>query len=109
MNLNTTDRTVLIQELQELLSTHDDNAGDHIIWVDTRGDVHINPIPEPPEGDYVDKWARSLPDYKFRKERTERGKGWMGPGVASDLNYVKGLLEKLLRDWANDVRVYSDI
>src|SRR5262245_45076762 len=42
MNLNASPTT---EQLQQLLAQHDDRAGDHILWVDDKGDVHLSQTP----------------------------------------------------------------
>ena len=106
MNLNTADQANLVQELQTLLRQQDDNAGEHSIWVDTNGGVHITRVPETPI--YMEEWAQTLPQYKFRKETTGRGNGYVGPSAANELSYVRELLGKLLDGWNNNVHGFDD-
>lgn len=43
MNLNT---NPILAQLQALTQQADDEAGNHILWVDQKGEVHLSLIPE---------------------------------------------------------------
>jgi hypothetical protein len=93
MNLNTAPTT---EELQQLLAQHDDRAGDHVLWVDDRGDVHLSQLPR---NLTADAFERSRPDMRLRCETFQKGNEYVGPGAASDEAWVARLFETLVSEW----------
>jgi hypothetical protein len=93
MNLNASPTK---EQLQQLLTQHDDRAGDHVLWVDDRGDVHISQI----HGNLTaTAFERSHPDLRLRCETFHKGNEYVGPAAADDEVWVSRLFESLLSQW----------
>ncbi len=91
MNLKNDPTTI---DLSELLMPLNDNASDHITWVDFDGEVHISKI------NLVKENA------KFWYETLAAGNGYVGPQAANDKEYLEKELASLKRDWSKDARGY---
>lgn len=91
MNLNNDPNTV---DLAELLMPLNDNASDHITWVNFDGDVHVS------------KTNHRKENAKFWYETLEAGNGYVGPQAANDPEYLKKELDCLKRDWSKDAKGY---
>lgn len=98
MNLNTDP----IEKLADLLSSCDDNAGHHVIWVDALGEVHITRL-----GESQAPWefdGKAL----FRLETICRWNGYVGPEAARDKRWVSELHARLIREYRGGRRGYVD-
>ena len=93
MNLNAAPTK---EQLQQLLAQHDDRAGDHVLWVDDRGDVYISHIPR---GMTAEAFERSSLAMRLRCETCPKGKEYVGPEAASDPEWVSRLFEALVSEW----------
>jgi hypothetical protein len=93
-------------QLQTLLASCDDNAGPHVIWVGTNGEVYAEALPEglTPAGLAESKGNR----IKFRYETFDTGNEYVGKSASHDPMWIDELYGKLLRDWASDARGYID-
>ena len=93
-------------DLAAMLMSCNDKSGNHILWVDFNGDVHVSQVPEnlTPLG-----WAESMVGkVKFRYEAFIRGNEYVGSKAASDQTYLEEQLKDLKRDWANNATGYID-
>ena len=81
-------------DLAELLMPLNDNASDHITWVDSDGEVHVSKI------NLVKENA------KFWYETLAAGNGYVGPQAANDQEYLEKELDYLKRDWSKDAKGY---
>src|SRR5215475_6979636 len=95
MNLNAAPTK---EQLQQLLAQYDDRAGDHVLWVDDRGDVSITQVPR---GLTAEAFERSSPAMRLRCETFEKGNEYVGPEAAGDDEWVSRLFETLVREWPN--------
>jgi hypothetical protein len=91
MNLKNDPTTI---DLAELLMPLNDNASDHITWVDFDGEVHVS------KASVVKKNA------KFWYETLSAGNGYVGPQAANDQEYLEKELDCLNRDWSKDAKGY---
>ncbi len=89
--------------LRQLLVSCDDDAGDHIIWVDWAGNVHIDTAGDlTPSG-----WEDANKDrMKFRTETCSRGNKYLGEEAADSDSWVDSLFEWLTRCWETGTRGY---
>lgn len=95
-----------VTELRSMLAACDDNAGDHIIWVDHDGLVHIELLNDglTPAG-----WAgREASRIRFRWETYIKGNGYVGEGAAADAPWVSEVLSELSSDWTSRKKGYVD-
>lgn len=83
MNLN--DNPTAAQ-LAELLGDQDDDAGEHVLWVDTKGGVHMS--------------LHAGPNVRVEYAPFEAGVGFVGPDAAGDTELVGDLLASLVEQWA---------
>lgn len=96
-------------QLQDLLRTADDMAGDHVLWVDPFGGVHLTLFPRvPPPYDLLEWVERMGGLIKFRRETCIQGNGYVGAEAASDAEYASQLHNELVRLWATDAQGYCE-
>src|SRR5438094_4501800 len=93
MNLNASPTK---EQLQQLLVPHDDRAGDHVLWVDDQGDVHIAQVPRSLT---AEAFERSNLAMRLRCETFQKGKEYVGPEAAGDSEWVSRLFEALVSEW----------
>lgn len=93
-----------IDDLKKLLATKEDTAGDHVIWTDNHGEVHIDTLPE----DKGPGWISTMPMFRLRYETLARENGYVGEQAAKDKNWTEALFATLTRDWKNRLTGYSD-
>ncbi len=98
MNLNTDP----VEKLAELLSSCDDNAGHHVVWVDPVGSVHITLLGESQAPSDLDRKAM------FRLETFHRGGGYVGLKASLSRGWVKELHDWLFRAYRDGERGYVD-
>jgi hypothetical protein len=91
MNLKNDPTTI---DLAELLMPLNDNASDHITWVDFDGEAHVS------------KTSVVKENAKFWYETLAAGNGYVGPQAANDQEYLEKELDCLKRDWAKDAKGY---
>lgn len=91
MNLNYNPTTT---ELKQLLMQCDDNATDHIIWVDHQGNANISPLQNLSPEDFA-----ASNEIKFRLETCVRGCELVGPTAANDKELVEGVFNTLVKFW----------
>lgn len=93
-------------QLCAVVSTIDDNVGNHIVWVDTSGYIHITTL-HPGENSpltLVKEWD----DIKFRMETLCAGAGYMGKAAADDEHWMRKLHEGIQWGWNNGMIGYID-
>jgi hypothetical protein len=102
MNLN---ESLTREGVGALLSSADDDAAHHVLWVGNDGEVHLDPVPEDltPAG-----WERQMDDViRFRHESFQRGNGYVGDAAAADSSWVEQLYEWLTTNWTEGRRGYQ--
>ena len=95
MNLN---QTPTKEQLRSLLAEADDNAGHHVLWVDTSGEVHVSQLGQ--EGSLTE-FSKTHPTVRVRFEAWIRGNGYVGPDAASDDAHVTRYFNWLKEAWAS--------
>lgn len=84
------------EELRQLLAPCNDRAGNHILWVNKAGDVHLARVaPDSPALGF----EQTHPDLQLRYETFERGNEYVGPAAAGDDAWVSELFDSLLKEW----------
>jgi hypothetical protein len=93
MNMNN-DPT--LEQLQQLLSACDDEAGNHCLWVAADGEVSVSLLPEAlgPIG-----FEANTPSMRLRYETFCEGNGYVGLDAAADDSLTKPLLRALISMW----------
>lgn len=92
MNLN---NNPTAQQLSQLLSVCNDEAGHHILWVSKSGDVSVTQINDiSPIG-----FQESTPSMAMRYETFQQGNSYVGPDAANDMGHVNRLLKDLINEW----------
>jgi hypothetical protein len=98
MNLNASPSKA---QLRQLLARQDDRAGHHVLWVDTKGDVHLSLVPA---GLSATEFEQACPGMCLRYETFQKGNEYVGPAAAADEEWVSHLFESLLQEWAGRSR-----
>ena len=97
MNLN---RHPTKDQLRKLLGEVDDTKANHILWVDSAGEVHLSPLP----ADLTPvSFEKSHPLLRVRFEAFEAGNGYVGLDAATDEEWVTELYDNLIIQWRNAV------
>ena len=83
-------------ELRKLISTCDDSAGHHVLWVKKSGEVDLSRISQDqtPLG-----FQQAHPEMQMRFETFLAGNGYVGPEAAADADWVSELFDRLLQQW----------
>lgn len=92
MNLNSNPTT---NELSTLIAMCNDNAGNHMLWVDKFGDVHINLLTGTTSVDF----QNANPTMAIRHETFQQGNNYVGLSASRDTNYISQTLNNLIREW----------
>lgn len=93
MNL---DQNPTVDQLKDLLRSHSDRGGHHVIWVTRGGDVRITTTPRGP----IPGWDQpALPDAQLRFETSPGGYGYVGEEAADNPDWPPELLGLLLSEW----------
>jgi hypothetical protein len=94
-----------IGELRELLSNADDDAGTHVLWVDQRGNVHLEALAELTPAAWGE---RNEADIRLQYESFQRGNGYVGPKAAKDDAWVSRLFQSLSQQWKSGASGFID-
>jgi hypothetical protein len=94
MNLNASPTR---DQLRQLLAQYDDRAGQHVLWVDAAGGVHLSRLLEVHTADDL---QQAHPDMRLRYETFLKGNEYVGPGAAEDDRWVSDLFDRLLKEWS---------
>jgi hypothetical protein len=95
MNLN---NAPMQDQLRELLYACDDTAGDHILWVDGLGEVHITLLYTETLANWI---LRMNGKVQFQYDTYLKNNGDVGKAAANDSIHVATLFNRLIRDWQN--------
>jgi hypothetical protein len=89
-----------------LLAGAVDDEAHHILWIDTAGHVHLDPVSgsESPRAWETVNHRRLL----LRKETFAAGNGYCGRAAACDLDYVEQTLSGLRSHYASGAEGYLD-
>jgi hypothetical protein len=83
-------------QLRELLYACDDTAGDHILWADGLGEVHITLLMTETLAAWIQRMNGRV---QFQYKTYIKDQGEVGQAAANDSMYVGVLFKKLLKDW----------
>jgi hypothetical protein len=84
-------------ELRQILAAADDHAGNHVLWIDVDGGVHLtlaDAAAELPHGHLP-----AHPPARLRFAPFEQGSGAVGPDAARDDELVGDLYFSILHQW----------
>jgi hypothetical protein len=87
-----------IDELKTLVARCDDDAGHHVLWVESNGEVHIDVLPD--DLTPVGFEQNTGPKMKLRYETFQQGNGYVGAEAVSDAKHVAELFNDLKTGWA---------
>jgi hypothetical protein len=85
-------------QLRELLYACDDTAGDHVLWVDGPGEVHITLLFTESLANWIQRMNGKV---QFQYDVYVKNNGDVGKDAANNSLYVGTLFKKLLHDWQN--------
>ena len=91
-------------DFSKLLSSVDDDADDHILWVNMSGEVFISPLGSAD----IETWEKDQKDFKFRWETFMSGNKYCGSSVITQQDYIQEYLGLLKNDWNNNAIGYID-
>ena len=94
MNMN---RSPTVDELKQLFAAADDEAGNHSLWIDDSGEVHLSVIPGglTPIG-----FEDETPSMQVRFETFGGGLDYVGPNAAEDDKFIGDTFRRLVKAWA---------
>jgi len=94
MNLNNAPTK---EQLSSLLAAADDEAGHHILWVDTGGEVHLTLLDDSVS---LTEFSSAYPTVRIRFEAFCAGNGYVGADAAEDEAHVSRYFHWLQQEWA---------
>lgn len=95
-----------VQQLRALIAACDDQAADHVLWVDHVGTVYIVPMQS---GMTPAMYSTHLKDeLRFRFETFQRGNDYVGIDASNDTEHVETLFHHLLDSWQKGNTGYVD-
>ena len=87
------------EQLRGLIASCDDEDGDHVLWVDHNGRVHLSLTPEELNGEDLNDAVL----IKFRFDVWLKGQGDVGPLAAEDEAWIEEQFENLRWAWNEKV------
>lgn len=93
------------EDLARLLSLYDDDAGNHMIWVDMEGNVEIAVLTDLTAMEMEDALEGRI---QFHYKTLAGGNRYVGIEAADDEKYVSELYDKLLNDWKSGRQGFID-
>jgi len=94
------------EQLRELIASRDDDAANHVMWVDHAGQVYLVPLDD---STTPSQYATHLKqDMRFRFETFERGNDYVGEAASQDEEHVDSLFDHLLESWQKGKTGYVD-
>jgi hypothetical protein len=94
MNLN---QTPSKDQLKALFAAANDDAGHHILWVDTNGQVHMTLLDD---SVVLTEFSSAYPNVRLRFEALCIGNGYVGQEAADDDSHVNRYFSWLCEEWA---------
>ena len=83
-------------ELRALFAAADDEAGHHILWVDTDGQVHLTLLDETT---VLTEFTKAYPTTRLRFEAFCVGNSSVGPDAANDVEHINRYYNWLIEAW----------
>lgn len=105
MNMNSNPTA---DELHDIIAAADDNAGDHMAWVDTAGEVHLSTFDREDGEAYNRARNACIAKAQFYMPLFIGGRGYVGPNAAADMDWVAQEFEILARLWKVRARGLQD-
>lgn len=93
MNLN---NQPTVDQLAQLFAARKDSLDNHILWVCTSGEVHIDRL-APCTGE--EDFEARTPNMRARLKMYRRGQGYVGKKAAADAEFVGQVLHTLQTQW----------
>lgn len=95
MNMNDTPTA---DQLRDLLAAKDDQAGNHIVWIDRSGTVHADTLDfeTGPIGFEKAQGTNML----VRYPTLDQGNGYVGPDASADDRWIAQLFRELVQGWS---------
>lgn len=84
------------QQLSDLLAHADDEAGHHVLWIDTAGEVHLTLLDASIS---LPDFAAAHPSVRVRFETFCVGNSYVGTDAAKDDEHVTRYFNWLLSEW----------
>ena len=78
------------EQLKIILASVDDNAGDHCLWIDIEGNVHL------------DLATEKFPNMRMKVSTFEQGENWCGEKASEFILYRQRVMTDLLNRWNDD-------
>jgi hypothetical protein len=95
-----------LSEVRAVLASVDDSAGNHMMWVDWNGEVHLDRLDaNQAPADFTEEHRDSV---KFRFETWCTGNDYCGAHAANEESWVATVYEDLVDAWAEDRRGLLD-
>jgi hypothetical protein len=91
-----------VDQLKILFAKADDSAGNHSLWIDKAGEVHLSLIPQElsPVG-----FEAETPSMQVRFGTLNAGGSNLGPGAAADDKYMANTFGILVASWTPPFKV----
>jgi hypothetical protein len=93
MNLNNSPTK---DQLRSLFAAADDEAGHHILWIDTSGQVHLTLLDD---SVVLSEFSQAYPNVRVRFEAFCIGNGYVGDEAAHDDGHVDRYYAWLVQEW----------
>ena len=94
-----------LEQLRDLFSEADDDAGHHVLWVDKQGAVHLTLITS---NQSLAEFVENESSMKIRYETFPRWNRYVGRNAARVDEYMERLLISLMESWSKAV-IYPGI
>lgn len=91
--MNILDDKPSMESLRSAIAAADDSAGNHVLWVDSAGQVHLDVLPE--EMSPVD-FQHSQPTMRARLPTLGQDNGYTGAAAAQDEEWMGSLYRTLI-------------
>lgn len=93
MNMN---NNPTIEELEKLVQVAHDDKANHVLWVDTDGNVELTALPD--DLGPVELEANT-PEMKMRYETFGQSNGYVGHAAAQDQSFMDRIFKSLCKEW----------
>ena len=95
-----------VDQLKEMIAGCNDDDFSHIVWVDTKGEVHVTPLSiDTTPAEWTEVHKEQL---RFRMHKIQHGSGFVGPDAANDDRWMTRLFNSLTGLWEKGAEGYRD-